>query len=244
MKVITLLIIFVLGLSGCRTAGTSKNSLDSEKLEREQKASFNLVEAQEVTNSLLEALRVKIPEHLKQENATKDGTEFGMGEFFRVFQRLSMVPGWSADYDYHFDGMGGRPVVYAHGPHGEKEELFDYVKTDGTADGFFQLAMLKLMHDQFYIFWHAAYGQIVPVLSGKDIKDLPEEIVLQIDAGDVTPTIEIRPDGEFIASIVVFNMWIGLIRIPIHMSADFPHRPKIFEDGVSLLVQYDCGIAF
>ena len=34
----------------------------------------------------------------------------------------------------------------------------DYVQTDGSEEGFFQLALLTLMGDQFYLWWHANYN--------------------------------------------------------------------------------------
>ena len=53
-----------------------------------------------------------MPVHLQTEEAVEDGTEFDPNRYFEVFNRLSMEPGYTLDYVYTYDGMGGYPTLF------------------------------------------------------------------------------------------------------------------------------------
>ncbi len=54
-----------------------------------------------------------VPRYLQQTDARKNGSEFDVSQFFTVLEHLSMESGYTLDYVYRFDGMGGSPVLYA-----------------------------------------------------------------------------------------------------------------------------------
>jgi hypothetical protein len=234
MKTVGIMIACCLGCNTLGFAGTATNRVGS----------INATESQDVTESLRKTLQVRVPDHLRQENPTKNGTEFNLGDVFQVLKRLSMEEGWQPDYDYHFDGMGGCPVVYARGPNGKRDDFLAHVRADSTTDGFFQLALLALMHDQFYLWWHAGYKQVTPIVSADDMKWLPDEVTAKLKSHDLAPTVVQKPDGEVVVNICTFSEWDGVARVPIRMQASFPHSPKPQKDGITVLAPYDCGILF
>ncbi len=115
---------------------------------------------------------LRTPEHLLVENAQRDGSEFDPNLYFTVLTHLSMSPGYVLDYVYHYDGMGGRPVLYAR-PEGlalyrsyeefaasslEADAYLKAVVVDGTPESYFELVVLSIMGGQFYLDWHANYN--------------------------------------------------------------------------------------
>ncbi len=90
--------------------------------------------------------RADMPESLATENPMKTGGEFDAMDYFTVFDHLSMEPGYALDYVYHWDGMGGYPVLYARPldqtPYATEAEMnmaedqpsyLDFVRVDDTA---------------------------------------------------------------------------------------------------------------
>jgi hypothetical protein len=71
----------------------------------------------------------EVPEHLQEENCSKNGTEFDVNEYFTVLNNLSMENGYVIDYVYLFDHMGGHPVLYvrkdSQQPYSNYEEYSD-----------------------------------------------------------------------------------------------------------------------
>jgi len=67
------------------------------------------------THGAMKALtrELRMPEHFKEKDANKKGGEFDPGTFFSVLKHINMEPGYRLDYVYHFDGIGGYPVLYA-----------------------------------------------------------------------------------------------------------------------------------
>jgi len=223
-------------LTNCTCTG-AETANDSE-------AVVNLEEAQTVTDSLRKTLAVKIPEHLINPNLAKNGEKFSLAEVFKVLKRLSMQQGWQADYDYYFNELDGYPVVYARNTNGRHGKLLQHVKSDNTADGYFQLALLALMHDKFYLWWHAGYNKVTPIVAAGDMKTLPNEVVTKVKPLDLVPTVAKKPDGEVVVSICVFSEWDGVSKVPIHMKATFPHNPRPEMDGAEVLAPYDSGICY
>lgn len=111
-----------------------------------------------------------------------DGTVegFDVNEYFSVLSHLSMEPGYTLDYVYFMEFIGGEPILYgrpvdqapyvtyppfleAEYPDGFPglEELrrnfTEHIQVDGTPEGFFELMALRTMGSQFYQYWHAAY---------------------------------------------------------------------------------------
>ena len=128
--------------------------------------------------------------------------DFDMMETFRALRHLRVKPGETLDYVYNYDGMGGRPMVYARqagaapfetledywksmptpGPRQPnsgvmpEDEYLQHVVTDDTDAGYFEYAALSLMGDQFYLWWHALYNDITILCSPEDIDQVAVEI--------------------------------------------------------------------
>ena len=102
--------------------------------------------------------------------------EFDINKYFEVFNRLKMEEGYVLDYRYHLSSPDGNPVMYAR----KKDEPRDFsiggvmtsyrrnsadeyllhIKTDGSREGFIQLAALHLIGANFYLYWHAFYDDL------------------------------------------------------------------------------------
>ncbi len=104
------------------------------------------------------------PDYFMEEKAVERGGEFDPMLYFTVLDHLSMEAGYVLDFVYTYDFMGGFPTLFARPetqpPYlswdtvpAESFRALDYVRTDGTAAGYLQLAILSIMGEQFYLFW-------------------------------------------------------------------------------------------
>jgi hypothetical protein len=211
-----------------------------------------------------------IPAHLQQEDAVKDGTEFDPNRYFTVLTHLSMEAGYVLDYVYYYDGMGGRPILYARpadqtpyenyaaysaavgNASGERSAYLEHVRTDDTPEGFFQLALLRINGGQFYLFWHSNYDDaqvvcdrdrmegIVAVLQESGLP-LTDDELQQARAVDYAPVAEFEGDTVRVR-VVTFSMWSGFSEEIYILDREFPHRFR--DEEYKVLVPYDCGIMF
>ncbi len=212
---------------------------------------------------------LETPSHLQQEDARKDGTEFDANQYFAALPHLSMETGYLLDYVYLFDGMGGLPMLYARpadqAPYAtyteysqavagetDRSSYLDYVKVDGTPEGFFEYTVLYIMGGQFYLFWHANYNDALVIASrgGFDSLlttmeswdlELPDNVKSQARRIDFNPVVEVQ-ENTVRVQVVVFSKWSGFARETYVIEKAFPH--KITLEGQEILVPYDCGIMF
>jgi hypothetical protein len=236
---------------------------------------------QQATVDALSALYAaqKLPEHLMESEAVKTGQEFDVNEIFSVLSHLSMEPGYVLDYVYCYDSISGWPVLYAR-PQGQPahstcsalfqepdsaggvgDEAADpwraylnHVQSDGTPEGFFELAVLDLMGGQFYLYWHAGYNDTqvlcdraalegIVAAFGEDGHSLaftPEQRKAAL-ALDVQPKIEFWTDTVTIR-VVTFSKWGGFEERNYTVERATPNR--IVGEERTKLVDYDCGIMF
>lgn len=165
-------------------------------------------------------------------NAGKKPGDFDPNRFFFVLKHLSMEPGFVLDYVYAYDYAGGYPLLYALrsgaqpiGSSVSPEEArpapdpFLHVRTDGTPEGFFELTVLRIMGEQFYLFWHANYNDLVP-LCGK------------VKPVDKTATV----------SLLIFTKWGGRSRETYEYQRSFPHKLMKYDSKV--LFHYNCRVEF
>ncbi len=118
-----------------------------------------------------------IPFHLMMLGGIRWRTDFNANQYFAILNRLSPEPGWALDYVYAYSQLGGSPVLYARPtwslpfltysayrnakPEADTEDqpaFSQHVRTDGTPEGFAQLAVLHTVANQFYLFWHGNYN--------------------------------------------------------------------------------------
>jgi hypothetical protein len=206
------------------------------------------------------------PENFQTENPTKQGGEFDANTYFKALTHLSMQPGYALDYVYHFDGMGGYPMLYVrpegqapfrteadYAASGDSSDYLDFVQIEDTAEGYFQYVVLDILGPQFYLFWHANYNDDQIVCDPSDVRDIaaslggfgrPMSLLTRVQAlmlRDVAPTVS---TGEQTAEVrvVVFTKWGGFLRLTFSIDRNFPH--KILDVKEETLVSYDCGVMF
>ena len=188
---------------------------------------IKMTDAKVVVDELCSLLSADTPRHLLQENPQKNGTEISFSSIFSILTHIRMQDGWTADYDYHYGGIGGEPIVYALGRSGERENLLSHVVADESPEGWFQLALFTVMRNQFYRYWHAGYGYISPVVSSSDIEKLPAPVGSRLTEDIVCPSIEINDDGRIKVVLCVFREHGGgAFRITFAMNRHFPHEIK------------------
>jgi hypothetical protein len=210
---------------------------------------------------------MKIPQYFLADNPTKQGGEFDVNQYFGILNHLSMQPGYSLDYVYHYDGMGGYPVLYAYptgqAPYATEADLdaagkpasyLDFVQADDTPEGYFQFALLALMGSQFYLDWHANYNDsqlvcdkaavMATVASTDHISGMPMPLKARVQARflqDVEPRVTLGEQTVEVR-IVRFTEWGGFFRRTYTLQRQFPHT--ILDVREENLVPYDCGVMF
>jgi len=224
---------------------------------------------------------LEVPEHLMNDAAEKAEGDFDVNLYFTVLDRLSMRRGRVLDYVYNYAGIGGAPVLYARkavaAPYGNRSEYLaaepsaeeadredyylSFVSTDGSSEGFFQLALLIIQGEQFYQFWHAAYNDDRIVSDLEDARAIltrptsptcltgwvgednatVEELLDEVAGIDLAPIVSMNGDMVKV-EVVVFTKWGGFVRRSMIMEEDYPHL--ILEERSEVLVPYDCGIMF
>ena len=260
MKNFTIILaVFALVLSNlaCRTLVPGpKTTGQYESICRESVSGVNALRA-----------NLEFPKHFQDEHPVKQGGEFDPNSYFDVLTHLKMQPGYSLDYVYMFDGMGGLPLLYARAldqaPFGTDSDYFaakppDYrssVEVDDSAEGYLQFAILSEMAPQFYLFWHANYNNIQVLCGSSDIESVIEahkkdDFGLPLDAMQVLKARSIsHPDPEIVleadqvvVKLVIFTDWGGFLRRTYTISRAFPHELLDVQDEI--LVEYNCGIMF
>ena len=208
-----------------------------------------------------------IPEYFLTDNPVKKGGEFDVMQYFAVLDHLSLQPGYRLDYVYHYDGMGGYPVLYAY-PAGQPpfttesdlvagggaKDYLDYVQVDDTPEGYFQFALLSLTGNQFYLDWHANYndGQVVCDRAGV------ADIIASLDgsfgqrmpaAAQVRAKLLSNLESSILLGhqtvevrLVTFTKWGGFFQKTYTISRSAPYTIKSVQD--KNLVPYNCGVMF
>jgi hypothetical protein len=169
--------------------------------------------------------------------------EFDVNRYFEALDRLRMDDGYTLDYVYCTTSMHAYPLLYARlktnprlsdVPAFEKafgkttdqrsvtSAFLDRIRTDGSRQGFIQLAALYLVGDQFYLFWHANYNDT------KILSRIPAWVVFS--------------DKEVSVSLFVFSKWGGVARYTIRLKRSFPH--EFVSERKVTIIPYNCGIRF
>lgn len=211
------------------------------------------------------------PDHLAEEDAEKSEGDFDANLYFDVLDRISPQRGYVLDYVYHYAGIGGGPVLYARkstappyrnyseyaaadlAKRADREDYYlRHIAADGSPEGYFQLALLRIQGEQFYQYWHDAYndGRIVSDREeararqgggfGADESTI-DGLLADLEGFDLAPTVSMNGDLVKVEA-VVFTKWGGFIKRSILMEREAPHL--ILGEGSQVLVAYDCGILF
>jgi hypothetical protein len=206
-----------------------------------------------------------IPEVRDQDGAIRPSGAFDVQQYFSVLDRLSMEAGYLLGFVYCQDPpppVGGSPRLYARQADQEPftactevpepAAYLRHIETDGSEEGFFQLALLKVVAEQFYLYWHANYDDDRVICSQEAMETLFRTCCgpgrplssTQIAAArgiDATPNVEFGKDSVTV-KLVTFTKWGGFFRETFEMDRDFPHAPLV--QRKELLVEYQVGIIF
>ena len=126
-----------------------------------------------------------------------------------------------------------------------------YLQVDGTAEGYYELALLSVMGGQFYLAWHFQYNDWEVVSSRERLEAIIEwlnekyrplteeqvEAVLQLDA---TPRVKFERNKVRVR-VLVFTKWGGFYERVYTIERNFPHQVIDYEIE---LIPYNCGKMF
>jgi len=247
------LLVFVLLLSACGPVSDDNGAISTCRA---------TVDAMSALTGGLE-----IPDYFLAEEPVKTGGEFDVMQYFSVLDHLSMQPDYVLDYVYHYDGMGGYPVLYARPasqpPYASEADLtasgggtsyLDSVTTDDTPAGFFQFVVLAMMGNQFYLSWHANYNDSLIVCDKAGVTGILASLngdfgyrislIPRLRAAlltDIGPVVNIG--GQTVeVRLVTFTRWGGFYMETFTLNRSMPHT--IQDVQVKNLVPYECGIMF
>jgi hypothetical protein len=197
-----------------------------------------------------------------------------INNYFNVLDHLSLESGYTLDYVHFSDNWGSKPLIYARRlTHSSYKSYSDYITSvnngrnneysfqelrnaydylehihvDGKVDGFFQLVVLRIMGDQFYLDWHALYNDTIIVCNNERLNKLEQQLNLPIDIVqlakglDFTPSVELKED-KAIVKVVLFTKWGGFKEMAYVISQNFPH--KILNTYIFRQIKYDWGVRF
>jgi hypothetical protein len=209
-----------------------------------------------------------LPPNFSERNATKHGGEFDANRIFEALSHLKMKDGFTLDYVYHQDGMGGYPVLYARPvdqqPYSNEAEYNaapkqpDYlasVTPEESSEGYFEYLVFAMTANQFYQDWHANYNdwqvlcgmddveEVIRSLEGEDAFGRPMTAAQKQAARAIQaprPSV-VSSDETATVTTLVFTKWGGFYRRTLTINrADH----SIVDERDEPLVEYDCGIAF
>ncbi len=219
----------------------------------------------------VDAMRSNLPfpDYFSQENPTKQGGEFDPNRYFEAFTHLKMKDGYTLDYVYHQDGMGGYPILYARpvgqAPYANESAYFadknhpwylTFVVPQDNPEGYFEYAVFPVLAGQFYLYWHAAYNdwrvlcgmddieKTIKSLEGADLFGTPITDAQKQQAraiSDPQPSVALT-DATAAVKMLVFTKWGGFYRRTTTIRrADHELLGKPQDEQ---LVEYQCGVMF
>jgi hypothetical protein len=219
---------------------------------------------------------MEIPRPLLNEGDLSIEGLFDPNQLLEVLDHLSLRTGYTLGFVYANDGLGGYPILYARPttqpPYPDVEAFekamagcdgsaatspcnyLNYVIADGTQQGYFQWVLLRMMGDQFYLFWHANYNDAEIIANQERLEALVETLnddsfafpleALEVRKAlniDPTPVVAIGADTVTVR-VVWFTKWGGFIESTYTLSREAPH--EVLNIETEDLVPYDCGILF
>lgn len=217
-----------------------------------------------------------IPGHLLDPEKPVSEDVFDPNRLLEPLDHLSLRSGYTLDFIYRDDGIGANPILYARKeetpPYERYEDLetamenceeesetlpcdyLEFVETDGTEAGYFQWVLLRMMGDQFYLYWHANYNDTEIIASRERLQALVDSLSedeppfalsgkQQRAALRINPAPAVTIEEDLVTVRVVwFTKWGGFFETIYTIDPDIPHR--VIDLQSENLVEYDCGIMF
>lgn len=207
------------------------------------------------------------PPYFSERNPGKRGGEFDANRVLGALPHVAMRDGYTLDYVYHQDGMGGYPLLYARPadqqPYADESEYqaapdqpnyLSFITPQDNAQGYLEYAILAQTANQFYLDWHANYNDWQVVCSSDDIEDVIRSLE---DGGPGRPITDaqkqaaraiVDPEPSVVlddttakVTMLVFTKWGGFYRRTLTINRS---DHAIVDESDQPLVEYDCGIAF
>ncbi|MBN1475694.1 hypothetical protein JXA47_02975 [Candidatus Sumerlaeota bacterium] len=230
-------------------------------------AAATATERQQTVDALVALTRGReIPPQLLTGDAVSGEDVFDVNDVFTVLTHLSMEPGYVLDYVSQADSMGGHPVVYARPASAPSFASFDeyqsalaaetsgeaagsppveHLQTDGTEDGFFELAVFLIMGEQFYLDWDTTHNDTTVVCDTQGwetallvVDTSVQGIIMSvIEAIDISPQV-VMDEETVDVRVVTFSKWGGFIDTIHTFRREFPH--EVMGTESSVLAEYDC----
>lgn len=197
------------------------------------------------------------------ENLEAAGVKFDPNRYFTVLTHLAPEEGYLLDYVYFGPGGDGFPWLYArresdppfadHSAYeaAGSEGYQSHIRVDGTPEGYFELALLRIMGEQFYLAWHGGYNdwevvgsqervdEIIELMNEK-YAPLTKEQERSVSKLDLAPRVTFKRDKVQV-QVVVFTKWGGFFKRVYTINKDFPHH---MTEKRTELVPYNCGKMF
>ena len=218
----------------------------------------------------------RVPDYYRNPEAPKTGEEFDPNRLLDPLTHLHMKPGYMLDFVFDFYGIGGYPIIYAHKTNVARFESFeefeaspgdcnirsipvschyiDMVDTDGSQEGYFELVLLQILGEQFYLTGDAIYNHLEIIASQEGLEKiiimnaneeignkLTEEQINAARAIDFTPVVFIS-NGSVTVRFVYFTYWGGFYDVTVKILLTGPYDFEMIEENN--VVPFDCGVAF
>lgn len=214
----------------------------------------------------------KIPSHFidPEKPATED--VFDPNQLLAPLDHLRLKPGYTLDFVYRYDGMGGRPILYAREesvpPYASLEDYqnvlgtddvpYDahlaFIESDGTPEGYFQWVLMRMMGGQFYLYWHSGYDDDEIIASKAYLESLVDqmsstEFGVPFSSSQKNQALKIDPapvvtieDDQVIVRVVYFTRWGGFYESITTLTPAAPHI--VIDTETNQLLEYECGVQF
>jgi hypothetical protein len=148
--------------------------------------------------------------------------------------------------------------------YGDKRELGNKVRIDGTSEGYFEYVILQMYGGQFNLGWHANYDDALIICDQDAIENTLKtsssgfselfdiispgkgnmvymEMMAKAKFIDFQPVINIGEE-MVIVKVITFTKWGGFIQYTFTINKDYPHT--IIKVTKRVLIDYQCGISF
>ena len=143
-----------------------------------------------------------------------DKGAFNVNKMLKIFDLISIDPGYQLDYVYGFSGRGGEPLVYARriedkpiatvldywetfalprlrGLYGEEltsedsKPYLQHLRFENSPEGYYQFGLFCFTIRRFYLFWHSLYNERDFILSEDDLNEDYKMAFVDFDQRDL-----------------------------------------------------------
>jgi hypothetical protein len=126
------------------------------------------------------------------------------------------------------------------------------IKVDGTAEGYYEYALLQGLANQFYLLGNARVNDRSVIADSSELESVLTGIENSGNWTKIDNTfkknarkIELKPviqigETNVLVQVVLFTKWGGFLRLSTLMSRDYPHT--VISTSLETILLYDCGI--